>query len=112
MNDVTERQFAQLLNLKLQEGHYERALRLFRECEPMHYDITNVLLHAHAQGPEQVENVLVMLEEHYHTHLYFQDPEIRGTVENAGVNPTELLLLHICREILKLEPAEPPPGRG
>jgi len=101
---VTEKDFQELLETGLGDL-YPRALTVFHNCGSLlSFDVANVLIHAHDQGREKTEEVLGILEEHYEKRLQFQHPEIRGTVQNLGVNPTEQLLLHICQRVLSLQP--------
>ena len=100
---ITEEQFAEMM-LDLLGPLYDRALVLFKACgASLAWDITNVLIHAADQG--KTDKVLSLLEEHNREHLQLQHPEIRGHVPGEfGVNPTKALLLHICTDVLELEP--------
>lgn len=99
---VSEEDFSRLLSVQLGDS-WERAREVFRNCGMnLSYDVTNVLMHAVEQ--QKVDEVLTVLEEHYAHHLRYHHPEIRGTVEVAGINPTNVLLLHICTDVLGLEP--------
>lgn len=99
---ITEEQFKDLALSRLPEDIHERALRLFKDCPKISWDITNVLMHAGDQS--KGEEVLKMLEEHYEKHLQFQHPDIRGTVTGAFGNETEALLINICESTLGLKP--------
>ena len=102
---VSEQQFSEVLQSRL-GASWDRALTVFRNYgENLTYDVTNGLLHAADNG--KVDDVLGILEEHYQSHLQFQHPEIRGTVEERllGVNPTRTMFLRICQETLGLQRA-------
>lgn len=106
---VSEESFEELLKPKLEES-YVRALDLFNNCGPnISFDVTNVLYLASSQGKEKLDEVLDRLEEHYEKHLYYQDPEIRGIVRDnlLDINPTEVVFLRICTDVLGLEPNQP-----
>lgn len=99
---VSEQQFQQLLQSKLGDS-WECAKTVFQNCGPnLSFDVTNVLLHA--VGQDKVDEVLSIIEKHYDEHLYFQHPEIRGTVSDQllGVNKTQSLFFEIYRDVLKL----------
>ena len=101
---IEEEQFSILLKLKLGE-QYERALNIFTNYgKNLSWDVVNVLLHAAAK--EKIEEVLSELEKHWETHLQYQHPDIRGTVEDKplGVNKTQAMFLQICENILQLQP--------
>lgn len=103
MSEVSEQQFCEILQPKLGDS-WDRALTVFRDYgENLAFDVTNVLDHAANQG--KVDEVLGILEEHYEKHLYFQHPEIRGTVKDnlLDVNPTEGMFLRICQQTLGLQ---------
>lgn len=101
---VTEEMFEAALADRLGDS-WKRGLKAFRNCgENLAYDVTNVLLHAADQGPEQVEETLLRLEAHYAEHLQYQHPEIRGKVSEGGENPTEQYFVRICLEVLHLDP--------
>ena len=100
---ANEEIFTEFLKEKL-EDLWERALEVFNKYGPnLSFDVTNVIMHAIDQS--KVEDILLILEEHYDEHLKFQHPDIRGTVSNRllGVNPTESMFLRICQNILKLK---------
>ncbi len=112
MPQVTESIFRELLQERL-GAQYNRALELFRECGPnLAFDIVNVLTHAGDQGPTKVEEVLGLLEKHEREHLHFQHPDIKGQIANMGVNPTERLFLHICKQVLGLQPNPSAPAHS
>lgn len=98
---MQEQEFRRLLQGKL-EGNYGRALRLYKNCPNIAWDLTNVLLHAGEQ--KKSHEVLQMLEDHYDKHLAYQHPDIRGLMSGAFGNPTQFLLLKICTEVLGLKP--------
>ncbi len=99
---VSEQQFREVLEKNLGTS-WDRALTVFRNYgNKLTYDVTNILMHAADQG--KVDEVLGVLEEHYRSHLQYQHPEIRGTVKNLGVNPTETMFLRICETTLGLKP--------
>ena len=105
MSKVNEQQFCEIFQSKLGDS-WDRALTVFRNYgEILAYDVTNVLLHATDQG--KADEVLGILEKHYESHLKFQHPEIRGTVEDSllGVNPTQNMFLRICQQTLSLQPS-------
>ncbi len=99
---VSKEQFREALESKLGE-FYPRAERVFDNFGPkLSFDVANVLLHAADQN--KVEEVLALLEKHFEEHLYFQHPEIRGTVAgDFGVNKTKVMFLDICERVLELQ---------
>jgi len=105
MSKVSEKGFEELLKERL-GSFWSRALRLFRECKNLAFDITNVLMRVADQGSAKVEEVLEILEKHYEEHLCFQHPEIRGTISQEFGNPTKDLFLSICKNTLGLQPNE------
>ncbi len=86
--------------------YWPRVEKLLADCPRLQFDITNVCLHAMDQGQEKVVEVLDLLEAHYSEDLYFQHPDIRGTVSDRllGTNKTAALFQRICVEVLQLEP--------
>lgn len=99
---ISEQQFRSILQKEL-GGFWDRALRVFRDYGPTFaYDVTHVL--RHAVGQKKVNEVLDILEKHYHDHLQFQHPEIRAAVNDQflGFNPTRSMFLSICQYTLEL----------
>lgn len=106
MSQISVDDFRRYLMSKL-GTQYDRAEKLFSDCGPnLAFDVTNVMMLAADQGPEKVEEVLLVIEKHYQEHLGYQHPDIRGLVKNLGVNPTETVFLGICRDVLRLKPVE------
>lgn len=104
MHRVNAEEFQAALKPRLGDL-WERALTIFAFYgENLSFDVTNVL--SHAADQDKVEEVLKILEEHYESHLRFQHPEIRGTVEDLllGVNPTQAMFLRIFEDTLGLKP--------
>ena len=99
-----EAAFDKLLKEKLGDL-YPRALIAFQNWgKALAYDVLNVLLHSADQG--KTEEVLGKLEAHWREHLQFQHPEIQGQVTGSlGINPTQELLLDICKRVLHLQPS-------
>lgn len=98
---ITKDLFDNLLKVKLGE-QYSRALTIFKNYGKfLSFDVVNVLIHASEK--DKIEDVLGELEKHWEEHLQYQHPDIRGTVhEMLGLNKTELMFLHVCKNILKL----------
>ncbi len=103
MPRVSEQQFREILQSHLGSS-WDRALAVFRNCgENLEFEVTNVLRHAVDQG--KVNEVLGILEEHYQSHLQFQHPDTRGTVNDRllGVNLTEMLFRLTYQQTLGLQ---------
>lgn len=99
---ITEKRFEDLFKEKL-DNFYERALSVFRNYgKSLSFDVANVLLHAFDE--EKINEILSALEKHWEEHLQFQHPEIRGQISKNGVNPTQVMFLRICKDILQLQP--------
>ena len=102
---ITNAQFEDLLKAGLGE-HYERALAVFTNYGSiLSWDVVNVLLHA--IDKKKIEDVFTELEKHWEEHLQYQHPKIRGTVEDKmlGINKTQMIFIHVCKDILQLQPA-------
>jgi len=107
---VSEEVFCELLQNKLREvGEevWDRALRMFKEYgASLSWDVTNVLMHAHDQGKEKVEAVLLELEKFFNEVLQFQYPGIRGQITFADNRCShERMFLNICTRVLNLDSA-------
>lgn len=103
---IDEKIFDKMLKDKLPGGCYERALRIFQNYgKNLSWDVTNVLLWAVDNSPHKIVEVFEVLEEHWEKHLQFQHPEIRGMVSGEfGKNPTQVMFIRICKEVLRLQP--------
>jgi hypothetical protein len=102
---ITAEDFDTLMRGKLGES-FDRANLVFTNFgRKLSYDVTNVLLYAADQGPNKVDEVLLILEEHWDNCLSLQHPDLRGSVHDSlGVNKTEVMFIKLCRETLGLTP--------
>ncbi len=86
---------------------FDRAFVVFRNYGPhLSVKFSSLLMSAVEQGEVVVAEVLGILEDHYKTHLSYQRPDVRGTVEDTllGVNQTTELFERIYKETLGLQP--------
>ena len=96
---VTPETFIELLQDKLGE-QFLHAVKLFTYYGPrLSGHFTNACLFAADQGPEKVEEVLRILEQHWLKDLSYKHPEQKGTEHNPGVF---IMFNALFQETLKL----------
>ena len=86
---------------------YEKAEEILKNYgKRLSFDVVNVLMYAADQGEEKIKEAFDLLEKHYSEHLYFQHPDVRGTIYDLfGVNKTQAMFLDICEGVLELKPS-------